>query len=498
MRELWNDHIKKSDLKIRKSSFSILASGTSFTNGRKSKELWEKISNEKSRINEYFQSHSSCTDRNLSNENILENRSDYSEEQIIEMRNKYKIAVDGDNKTRLLLTFGEIRKDFNVPEWVMYNIKNIMKYANPTPIQSQVIPLMFSGTDLLVQSPTGSGKTLCYIIPILSGLNKERIYCSNLILSPTRELAQQIVREIKVILDSCGKKYRCRYISGRINKEQEKKTKKLDIAVSTPYRLADICKNGMVTLENCKTIILDEVDKLLDFGFAPQIDEILSHSNISKGKRVQIAAFSATLPQGVIDLADSIMKSPVKVTLGHRLAASSTIIQELVCVTKNEAKIESFRQLIIQGKIMLPTLVFTNSKQDAQRLYNKLLYDSLIVEVIHSEISKTKRDNIIQRFREGKIWILICTDLMARGVDFKNVSCVINYDFPHSPSNYIHRVGRCGRAGRTGYAITFFTLNDIPKIKSIAKVIKSSGAKIPPWMLKIKLNNIKKSRFYRK
>ncbi|KAH7649441.1 dead box RNA helicase [Cryptosporidium bovis] len=496
MKELLYAGNKKGNIESRKSSFSILASGTSFTNGRKSKELWEKISNEMSGVGGYFTTNKSNTE--LYNENEEIDKNNCSEEQILDMRNKYNIVVDGDNKTKPLFTFGEIKENGNVPEWVIHNITNILKYANPTPIQSQVIPLMFSDTDLLVQSPTGSGKTLCYIIPILSGLQNEKIYCSNLILSPTRELAQQIVREVKVILDTHGKKYRCRYISGRINKEQEKKTKRLDIAVSTPYRFADICKNGIVTLENCKVIVLDEVDKLLDLGFAPQIDEILSYSNISKGKKVQIVAFSATLPQNVVNLADTIMKSPVKVTLGHKLAASSTIIQELVCVTKNDAKMESFRQLIRQGKIILPTLVFTNSKQDAQRLYNKLLYESLIVEVIHSEMSKIKRDNIIQRFRAGKIWILICTDLMARGVDFKNVSCVVNYDFPHSPNNYIHRVGRCGRGGRTGYAITFFTLNDIPKIKSIAKVIKSSGATVPSWMLKIKLNNIRKSRFYKK
>ncbi|KAL5368199.1 Rok1p [Cryptosporidium parvum] len=477
-----------------RSSFSILASGTSFTNGRKSRELWEKIFYEKARLEEYGNSVENFEkeDKESKGETII------NEEYIIDKRNSMNIAVDGDNKTMPLLTFKEIKECGNLPDWVLDNIMNILKYQKPTAIQSQVIPLLFSGVDLLVQSPTGSGKTLCYILPILGRLKNDKVYCANLILSPTRELAQQIVREIKIILDIHGKKYRCRYISGKIDKAQESNTKRLDIAVSTPYRLADICRNNIINLQGCSMIVLDEVDKLLDMGFAPQIDEILSHSNIPKGGKVQIAAFSATLPQIVINLADSIMKSPVKVTLGHRLAASSTIIQELVCVTKDDAKIESLRQLIKQGKIMLPTLVFTNSKDDAQRLFKKLMYDNLIVEAIHSDMPKVKRDNIIQRFRTGKIWILICTDLMARGVDFKNVSCVVNYDFPHSPSNYIHRVGRCGRAGRTGYAITFFTLRDIPKIKSIAKVIKSSGADVPSWMLKVKLNNIKKSHFKKK
>lgn len=473
------------------SAFSILASGTSFTSGRRSRELWEKISIEKARLREYDN-----IAENLGKEH-KENNGEIiiDEDYIINKRNLMNIAVDGDNKTSPLMTFNEIKKHGNLPDWVLDNINNILKYQHPTAIQSQTIPLLFSGADLLVQSPTGSGKTLCYIIPILARLRSEKVYCANLILSPTRELAHQIVREIKIILDTHGKKYRCRYISGKIDKAQESNTKRLDIAVSTPYRLADICRNNIINLQGCSMIVLDEVDKLLDMGFAPQIDEILSYSNIPKGGKVQIAAFSATLPQNVINLVNSIMKVPIKVTLGHRLAASNTIIQELVCVTKDDAKIESLRQLIKQGKIMLPTLVFTNSKNDAQRLFKKLMYDNLIVEAIHSDMPKIRRDNIIQRFRTGKIWILICTDLMARGVDFKNVSCVVNYDFPHSPINYIHRVGRCGRAGRTGYAITFFTLRDIPKIKSIAKVIKSSGADVPPWMLKVKLNNIKKSHF---
>ncbi|KAF7456694.1 DEAD/DEAH box helicase family protein [Cryptosporidium felis] len=475
------------------SSFSILASGTSFTNGRKSKELWEKISNERARQKEYESVRSS-----IGNEDIKDPKEvEPDEEYIISRRNSMNIVVDGDNKTLPLMTFLEIKKCGKVPQWVIDNLVNVQKYTKPTIIQSQAIPLLFSGADVLVQSPTGSGKTLCYVLPIIAGLRNEKVYCANLILSPTRELALQIVREIKVILGIHGKKYRCRYLSGKIDQARESLTKKLDIAVSTPYRLADICRNKVISLEKCSMIVLDEVDKLLDMGFAPQIDEILSYTNIPKGEKVQIAAFSATLPQNVVNLADSIMKAPVKVTLGHKLAASSTIIQELVCVTKNESKIESLRQLINQGKIMLPTLVFTNSKEDAQRLFKKLMFDNLIVEAIHSDMSKIKRDNIIQRFRMGKIWILICTDLMARGVDFKNVSCVVNYDFPHNPNNYIHRVGRCGRGGRTGYAITFFTLNDIPKIKSIAKVIKSSGTNVPSWMLKVKLKNIKKSHFKR-
>ncbi|KAJ1612981.1 Rok1p [Cryptosporidium canis] len=473
---------------MTRSTFSVLASGTSFTNGRRSRELWERISKEKESLRERERAAEQTMEEGKEVETL-------DEEFIVTRRNSMNIAVDGDNKTLPLATFYEIKERGNLPDWVVDNISNILRYQRPTAIQSQVIPLLFSGVDLLVQSPTGSGKTLCYILPILARLGSEKIYCANLILSPTRELAQQIVREIKVILDIHGKVYRCRYISGKIDKAQESITKRLDIAVSTPFRLADICRNKIISLEGCSMIVLDEVDKLLDMGFAPQIDEILSHSNIPKGGKVQIAAFSATLPQNVVNLADSIMKSPIKVTLGHRLAASSTIIQELVCVTKDDAKIESLRQLIKQGKVMLPTLVFTNSKDDAQRLFRKLMFDNLIVEAIHSDMPKTKRDNIVQRFRTGKIWILICTDLMARGVDFKNVSCVVNYDFPHSPSNYIHRVGRCGRAGRTGYAITFFTLRDIPKIKSIAKVIKSSGANVPSWMLKVKLSNIKKSHF---
>lgn len=475
------------------SAFSVLASGTSFTSGRRSRELWEKISKEKASLEEY-------NGRGGRGEEEAEESKGkvVSEEYIVSKRNSMNIAVDGDNKTLPLGTFEEIKESGGLPDWVLENITGILKYQRPTAIQSQAIPLLFSGADLLVQSPTGSGKTLCYILPILARLSSDKVYCANLILSPTRELAQQIVREIKVILDVHGKVYRCRYISGNIDRVQEGNTKRLDIAVSTPYRLADICRNKVISLQGCSMIVLDEVDKLLDMGFAPQIDEILSHSNIPKGGKVQIAAFSATLPQNVVSLADSIMKAPIKVTLGHRLAAPSTIVQELVCVTKNDAKIESLRQLIKQGKIMLPTLVFTNSRDDAQRLFKKLMFDNLIVEAIHSDMPKVKRDNIIQRFRTGKIWILICTDLMARGVDFKNVSCVVNYDFPHSPTNYIHRVGRCGRAGRTGYAITFFTLRDIPKIKSIAKVIKSSGASVPSWMLKVKLSNIKKSRFQKR
>ncbi|OII76724.1 DEAD DEAH box helicase family protein [Cryptosporidium andersoni] len=493
---------------IHKNSFSIIANGTSFSKGRRSRELWNRIEEEKQKINEDFWELSSNTNKLVFNDNNnkCESIESYKSTKIKDLdqtlavensRNSLGIVVVGDKFTNPCKSFEDIMK-YGVPSWIIDNIRDILKYKKPTPIQAQVIPLILSGSDILAQSPTGSGKTLSYLLPILGKLTNESTYCKSLILSPTRELAQQIVREVKVLLNTRAKKYRCRYICGKVKKEQESRTKRLDIAVSTPFRFAEICKSGIMNLKECSFIVLDEVDKLLDMGFSPQIDEIIAHSNVTSGGKVQIVAFSATLPNNVKELAESIMKYPIEVTVGHRLAASKTIKQELICVTKESGKLESFRQLIKQGRINLPVLLFTNSKENAQKLFSKIVFDNLLVDMIHSDMAKIKRDNIVKKFRTGQIWVLICTDLIARGVDFKNVATVINYDFPQTSAIYIHRIGRSGRAGRFGHALTFFTLNDLPKLKYIAKVMKSSGIDVPNWILKNKIKNTKKGNIKKK
>lgn len=222
--------------------------------------------------------------------------------------------------------------------------------------------------------------------------------------------------------------------------------------------------------------------------------------------QVQRALFSATLPPAVEDLAATVLRDPVKVVIGTPNAGASTIDQRLVfvgrwaavwigrqgsvrglwltwampvsCVVgREEGKLLAMRQLIAEG-LRPPVLVFLQSKERAKELFHELVYDGINVDVIHAERTQEQRDAVIRQFRSGEIWVLICTDLMARGIDFKGVNMVINYDLPQSAVSYIHRIGRTGRAGRRGLAVTFFTEADMEALRSIANVVKLSGCEV--------------------
>eukprot|EP00002_Diphylleia_rotans_P032593 TRINITY_DN6859_c0_g1_i1.p1 TRINITY_DN6859_c0_g1~~TRINITY_DN6859_c0_g1_i1.p1 ORF type:complete len:313 (-),score=69.22 TRINITY_DN6859_c0_g1_i1:210-1148(-) len=200
---------------------------------------------------------------------------------------------------------------------------------------------------------------------------------------------------------------------------------------------------------------------------------------------IQRSMFSATMPAQMEQLAKTILKDPIRLTIGVRNTTAETIKQRLVYVGQEEGKLIGMRQLIQEG-IKPPVLVFVQSKERAQELFHELVYENINVDVIHSDRSQVQRETIIKNFRMGKIWVLIATELVARGIDFKGVNLVINYDFPQSAVSYIHRIGRTGRAGRTGEAITLFTDEDVPYLRMIAGLMRESGCDVPDWMLTLK------------
>lgn len=211
--------------------------------------------------------------------------------------------------------------------------------------------------------------------------------------------------------------------------------------------------------------------------------------------KVQRGLFSATLPPQVEELARTFLKDPIRVLVGAKNAATETIEQKLHFVGREDGKLLALKQMIETGSLPLPCLVFVQSKDRANELYRELEFDKINVDVITAERPQPQRDRIVQEVREGKIWVLISTDLMARGMDFKGISCVINFDFPTSINQYIHRIGRTGRAGLRGTAITFFTEDDKESLRTIANVVKQSGGDVPDWMLALpKLSKNSKKR----
>lgn len=364
----------------------------------------------------------------------------------------------------------------------------------------------------------------------------------SILLAPSRELASQLHREVQRLSSNMPGKFHCTLLSksnaGLAVANQLGGKSGLDCLVTTPLRLVECMERGM-KLRGVRLIVLDEADRLLDASdgrkesnlkkkkhaksdpdddsdeeseevegvetpvqnqqqsgssqsrtFLQQIDSILSNIPSSATR----ALFSATLGPSVRHLSESILRSPIDITTGIHAGiggnaaaggASEHIQQELKFVGREEGKLLAIRQLVAEG-ITPPVLIFMQSKERAQALFGELLYDGIRVDVIHAGRSYANRELSVQKFRRGETWVLICTDLVARGVDFKAVNLVINYDLPAEGVTYVHRIGRTGRAGRPGRAITFFTEADFDNLRTIANVMRLSGCSVPEWMLTMK------------
>ena len=369
-----------------------------------------------------------------------------------------------------------------------------------------------------------------------------------ILLAPSRELASQLCREVSRLSSNMFGKFLCVELSkanaGLAIVNQLGGKRGLDCLIATPLRLVECLERGM-KLTGVRLIVLDEADRLLDTSdgggekkqkwkkdeeeedndddktgedvddekklkttgeqrqktsqsrtFLQQIDTILSNISASATR----ALFSATLGPTVRHLSESILRSPIDITTGVHGGtggnaaaggASEHIQQELKFVGREEGKLLEIRQLV-QGGITPPVLIFLQSKERAQELYGELLYDGMRVDVIHAGRSPAERELSVQKFRRGDTWVLICTDLVARGVDFKAVNLVINYDLPTDGVSYVHRIGRTGRAGREGRAITFFTEADFDNLRTIANVMRLSGCNVPEWMLTMKKQKSRK------
>ncbi|EGZ26193.1 hypothetical protein PHYSODRAFT_555670 [Phytophthora sojae] len=395
------------------------------------------------------------------------------------LRRQLGIRVSGVSVPAPITAFADMRMDSsaNAQQMKRLLLKNIgrSEYKEPTSVQMQAIPSFLLRRDVLATAPTGSGKTAAFAIPILANLAAGSGTGSgirSIVLAPTRDLAVQIRSEFTRL--AAGKKLHITLLS---------KATAATIASQTKSKMA-------VDLSTVEMVCLDEADRLLELGFVEQVDEIFAACTHAK---VQRAMFSATMLEGVEELAQTVLRDPVKVAVGTKNAGASTIDQKLVFVGKEEGKLVAMKQLLHDG-LQLPALLFVQNKERANELYHELLYDGVNIGAVHADRTKEQRDDVIRRFRTGEVWVLICTDLMSRGMDFKAVNMVINYDFPQSAVSYIHRIGRTGRNGRKGKAVTFFTEDDMVYLRTIANVMKISGCEVPDWMLSLKKASMSKRK----
>jgi len=267
--------------------------------------------------------------------------------------------------------------------------------------------------------------------------------------------------------------------------QQEAIPAHLDIAVTTPLRLSSAINDKSITLDSVQIIVLDEGDRLFDpeGGFLTQVDGILT---ACAHPQLQRCLFSATLPQQVEESARTVLNDPIRILVGQRNATVGTVKQKLIYAGSEAGKLQATLQELRTGGLPLPVMVFVQSKERVDQLVQELRIAGVHASALHSDMPQPKREHVVKRFRVGAIDVLVTTDLLSRGVDFKGVASVMNYDFPQSVVSYVHRIGRCGRAGRTGEAVTFFTDDDAWYLRSIANVMKISGCEVPDWMLKLR------------
>ncbi|XP_007517019.1 probable ATP-dependent RNA helicase DDX52 isoform X1 [Erinaceus europaeus] len=409
---------------------------------------------------------------------------DLRKEKVNFLRNKHKIHIQGTDLPDPVTTFQQLDQEYKINSRLLQNILDA-GFQIPTPIQMQAIPVMLHGRELLASAPTGSGKTLAFSIPILMHLKQPTNKGFRaLIISPTRELASQIHRELVKISEGTG--FRIHMIhkaAVAAKKFGPKSSKKFDILVTTPNRLIYLLKQDPpgIDLTSVEWLVVDESDKLFEDGKTGFRDQLASIFLACTSHKVRRAMFSATFAYDVEQWCKLNLDNVISVSIGARNSAVETVEQELVFVGSETGKLLAMRELVKKG-FNPPVLVFVQSIERAKELFHELIYEGINVDVIHADRTQQQRDNTVHSFRAGKIWVLICTALLARGIDFKGVNLVINYDFPTSSVEYIHRIGRTGRAGHKGKAITFFTEDDKPLLRSVANVIQQAGCPVPEYI----------------
>ncbi|KAK7130807.1 hypothetical protein R3I94_016071 [Phoxinus phoxinus] len=410
------------------------------------------------------------------------------QETVNRVRNQNRINVHGTDIPEPVTTFEELQKEYNLDPRVVQNIKTA-GFQTPTPIQMQAIPLMMHKREILACAPTGSGKTMAFCLPLLAHLRQPlNKGFRALIISPTRELATQTHRELLKLSEGVG--FRVHMINkgvDAVKKYGPKSAKKFDILVTTPNRLIYLLNQDppAINLSCVEWLVVDESDKLFEDGkrgFREQLATIFLACSSPKICRV---FFSATFATDVEKWCKLNLDNLVSVNIGPRNSAVDTVEQQLLFVGSENGKLLAMRNLIKQG-FLPPVLIFVQSIDRARELFHELVYEGINVDVVHADRTQQQRDNVVSSFRSGKIWVLICTALLARGIDFKGINLVVNYDFPSTAVDYIHRIGRTGRAGHKGKAITFFTEDDKPLLRSIATVIKKAGCPVPDYMIGLK------------
>lgn len=347
-------------------------------------------------------------------------------------------------------------------------------YTEATPIQSEAIPQLLDGADLLGCAQTGTGKTAAFAIPILQGISFEQRNLKGnrpikaLVLAPTRELAIQIADSFKAYSKHLGLRTLAIYGGVSQHPQTNALTKGIDVLVATPGRLLDLINQKYVHLDKIKYFVLDEADMMLDMGMLQDVKKIMKYVPAVR----QNMLFSATMPKEIEKLAGNILKNPVKIAITPVSSAVEVIEQSVYFVNKSNKT--NLLIHLLKDKSIVSALVFSRTKHGADKIVKLLVKAGLQAQAIHGDKSQNARQLALNNFKQGKTRILVATDIAARGIDVEELSHVFNYNLPEVPETYVHRIGRTGRAGLGGIAISFCDQEEKPLLAEIQKLVSKS------------------------
>src|SRR5690242_4805694 len=347
-------------------------------------------------------------------------------------------------------------------------------YEKPTPVQEQAIPLVLAGRDLMAGAQTGTGKTAAFALPILQRLaplaststSPARHPVRSLVLTPTRELAVQVAESFRDYGRHVPLRSTVVYGGVDMNAQIAELRRGVEVLVATPGRLLDHVQNKTVMFNQVSILVLDEADRMLDMGFLPDIKRII---NLLPKER-QNLLFSATFPDEIRTLAKTLLRNPAEITVTPRNVAAELVTHVVHPVAREKKR--DLLAYLIQTRGLKQVLVFTGTRIGANRLAHQLRRDHIHADAIHGDKTQAEREAALADFKSGKTAVLVATDVASRGLDIEALPQVINFDIPHSPEDYVHRIGRTGRAGMKGEAISLVAPEDAEALAAIEKLLK--------------------------
>ena len=353
-------------------------------------------------------------------------------------------------------------------------------FSTPTPVQAGAIPEVLAGRDVVASAQTGTGKTAAFALPTLQRIAGKSGHGPHaLVVTPTRELAAQIDDVVKVVCQKTGQRAVIVMGGAKFDKQIAALEKGCDLLVATPGRLLDLMEHNHVSLAGVEVLVLDEADRMLDMGFWPSVRRIMH----ALPEQHQTLLFSATIPPSIKSTIDAMLHEPAVVEISH-VGETADTVEEHLCPVTQAQKPELLRALLdtggASGERPERVLVFCRTKHRVDDVSAMLKNAQVKVDVMHADRPQQARARALERFREGKVQVLVATDVMSRGIDVAGVDAVVNFDVPMDPEDYVHRIGRTGRAGATGHAYTFVAPDEISPLREIEYFTKKL---VPVWDL---------------